>query len=342
MKREKRMAKNKFVRCIMMLLLALSTTILSSCYHKPIKTSDAFVQLNEHQIDSLSFFSEHHYTNNYNFVVKSDSLILYSQQPEEILSTNVAIDSFRVEKHEMLAVADIRIMPTDTIDSVWVQLAAEDSRFGWSRETHFLPCVVPADPISQFISVFSDVHLIIFLVVIAIIVISYWIRHLFRRKAPIVHFRDINSFYPSLLAMLVATSATFYAHIQTFNPEMWRHFYYHPTLNPFGLPIELSIFLILVWSMLIVALAAIDDVRHQLPFFDAVIYLSGLLAVCAANYIIFSITSLYYVGYILLVLYIFFAIYRHLRYSRKPYRCGKCGSPMRSKGRCPECGANNE
>lgn len=336
------MTNNKITGCFMMLLMMLATFTLSSCYHKPVKTSDAYVPLNEHQIDSLSFFSEHHYTNNYNFLVKSDSVILYAQQPEEILSTDVTIDSFRVGKHEMLAVADIRIMPTDTIDSVWVQLAAEDSRFGWSRESRFLPCVVPADPISQFISIFSDVHLIIFLVVIAVIVISYWIRHLLKHKAPIVHFRDINSFYPSLLAMLVASSATFYAHIQMFNSEMWRHFYYHPTLNPFGLPTELCVFLLLVWSMLIVALAAIDDVRHQLPFADAVIYLSGLLAVCAANYIIFSITTLYYVGYVLLMLYIVFGIYRHVCYNRVPYRCGKCGAPMRHKGRCPKCGANNE
>lgn len=119
------------------------------------------------------------------------------------------VDSFPAYKHDMLAVAEIRIIPTDSIDSVWVELATEDSRFGWTRESQFLNKVVPDDPISQFISIFSDVHLIIFLVVIGVIVISYWIRHLLKHKAPIVHVRDINSFYPSLLAMLVATSATF-------------------------------------------------------------------------------------------------------------------------------------
>lgn len=334
----RRIINNSFSFLILLFLLSM----LSSCYHKVGKKNDAMVQLSEHQIDSLSFFSEHHYTNNYNFVVKQDSVVLYSQQPEEILSTGMEVDSFPAYKHDMLAVAEIRIIPTDSIDSVWVELATEDSRFGWTRESQFLNKVVPDDPISQFISIFSDVHLIIFLVVIGIIVISYWIRHLLKHKAPIVHVRDINSFYPSLLAMLVATSATFYAHIQTFNPEMWRHFYYHPTLNPFVLPLELSIFLCLVWSMLLVGLAAVDDVRHQLPFGDAVIYLSGLLAVCAANYIIFSITSLYYVGYLLLIIYIYFALRRHFRHNRMPYRCGKCGALMHSKGKCPKCGAINE
>ena len=225
-----------------LLIILFLLSMLSSCYHKAGKKNEAMVQLSEHQIDSLSFFSEHHYTNNYNFVVKQDSVVLYSQQPEEILSTGMEVDSFAAYKHDMLAVAEIRIIPTDSIDSVWVELATEDSRFGWTRESQFLNKVVPDDPISQFISIFSDVHLIIFLVVIGIIVISYWIRHLLKHKAPIVHVRDINSFYPSLLAMLVATSATFYAHIQTFNPEMWRHFYFHPTLNPFAVPRVLGFF----------------------------------------------------------------------------------------------------
>lgn len=335
-------AKNCTLALRNFLSVLLVLVLCSSCYHRQVNKSDALVQLNERQIDSLSFFSEHHYTNNFNFVVSRDSVVLYQQQPEEILSTDVGIDSFVVARHCMIAVADIRIMPADTIDSVWVQLATEDSRFGWSRESRFLPYVVPDDPISQFISIFSDVHLIIFLVVIVVIVVSYWIRHLLRHKAPIVHFRDINSFYPTLLALLVATSATFYAYLQTFCPEMWRHFYYHPTLNPFGLPIELSVFLVLVWSMLIVALAAADDVRHQLPFSDALLYLSGLMAVCAANYIVFSITSLYYVGYFLLVAYICYAVHRHVCHNRMPYRCGKCGAAMHHKGKCPKCGTVNE
>lgn len=315
---------------------------LTSCYRRPVAKHDALVQLSEHQIDSLSFFSEHHYTDNFNFLVKADTLYLYSQQPEEQLSADVVPDSFVVLRNEILAVADIRIMPTDTIDSVWVQLATEQSNFGWSRESRFLPLVVPADPISQFISFFSDTHLLIFLVVIGIIVVSYWMRFLLRQKVPIVHLRDIQSFYPTLLALLVAVSASYYAYIQTFHPDMWQHFYYHPTLNPFGLPLVLSVFLLMVWSLLIVALAVLDDVRHLLPFGDAVLYLSGLLAVCAANYIVFSITSLYYVGYLLLAVYVFYAVRTYLKNGLFPYRCGKCGGPMQRRGLCPKCGAMNE
>ena len=222
-----------------------------------------------------------------------------------------------------------------------MQLATEQSEFGWTRESALIPNVVPADTISQFILFFSDTHLIIFLVVIGVITVSYWIRHLLALKAPIVHFRDINTFYPTLLTILVAASATYYAHLQLFYPEMWRHFYYHPTLNPFVLPFQLGLFLLMVWMLLIVALAAVDDVRHQLPFGDAVLYLSGLMAVCAANYIIYSIATLYYIGYFLLAAYVYFALYRFWKFSRMPYRCGKCGAQMHDKGRCPICGAEN-
>ena len=323
------------------LYLSAFILLLTSCYNRGEKVHDALVQLSEQQIDSLSFFSEHHYTNNFNFLVKSDSVLLYRQQPEEILTADVPADSFAVGRHSVLVVADIRIVSCDSIDSVWVQVATEQSEFGWTRESSLIPKVVPADTISQFILFFSNSHLIIFLVVIGVITVSYWIRHLLALRAPIVHFRDINSFYPTLLTILVAASATYYAHLQLFYPEMWRHFYYHPTLNPFILPFQLGIFLLMVWMMLIVAIAAVDDVRHQLPFGNAVLYLSGLMAVCAANYIIYSIATLYYIGYALLVAYVSFALYRFWKYSRKPFRCGKCGAQMHSKGKCPSCGAEN-
>ena len=107
-------------------------------------------------------------------------------------------------------------------------------------------------------------------------------------------------------------SATLYASIQMFGPESWRHFYYHPSLNPFALPLHLGIFVSFVWAIIIVGLAAVDDVRHHLPTTEAVLYLAGLGAVCAVDYVIFSIFTLYYVGYVLLVIYVVFAVWRFI------------------------------
>lgn len=300
--------RNKWLLASLMAALSLC-----SCYHRVQETgSEALVQYSERQLDSLSFQSSHHYTNNYNFLVKGDTLFLLHQQPEEKIS-GMPTDSFPVTKGTRLVVADIRMIPQDSQDSVWIQLATEQSAFGWIHEQEMLKRVVPDDPISQFIAVFSDTHVLIFLVVICVIAFGYWMRILLRHNARIVHFRDIDSFYPALLAFIVAASATFYASIQMFAPDVWRHFYYHPTLNPFAVPPLLSIFLSSVWMMLIVAIATIDDVRNYLSFGDAVLYLSGLVAVCAFNYILFSVSTLYYIGYVLLVAYACFALHRYLR-----------------------------
>ena len=314
---------------------------LSSCYHQKPKTHDAFVEYNERQRDSISFSSSHHYTKNYNFVVKADSITLVHQQPEEVAS-GLPIDSFEVYKHNHLVVADIRMLSADSVDSVWVQVARDQTTIGWIHESDLLPNVVPDDPISQFISTFSDIHLLIFLIVISFIAAGYLARTFTRKKARIVHFNDIDSVYPTLLAVVVAASATFYASIQTFAPEVWRHFYYHPTLNPFSVPTMLSIFLISVWSIIIIALAAVDDTLHLLNKADAILYLCGLGAVCAVNYIVFSISTLYYIGYIFLALYIYFAFDRYYNYSMAKYICGNCGAKLVHKGRCPHCGATNE
>ena len=46
---------------------------------------------------------------------------------------------------------------------------------------------------------------------------------------------------------------------------------------------------------------------------EAVLYLGGLCGICAIDYIIFSVSTLYFVGYIILVVYFWFAIRAYLR-----------------------------
>lgn len=356
---------------ILIVFLFSVTLIITGCYHK--KTPSSFRlpdSIQEAQItrrleaggdslskqkdsteddwqgsisgaDSLSFRVKHHYSQGFNFVVSSDSLMLIRQQPEEAVN-RMKTDSFAVHEGKGIVVADIRILPDDKNDSVWVQIATEDYAFGWIHEGRLLKQVTPDDPISQFISTFSNIHLLIFMIIISIIGVGYLARKILKRNAHIVHFNDINSFYPTLLAVVVALSAAFYASIQLFAPETWKEFYFHPSLNPFSQPLLLNIFLGLVWVMLIIAIATIDDVRRLLKSGDAILYLSGLSAVCAVNYIIFSVLTLYYIGYILLVVYIYYAFRMYLRRSSETYYCGNCGTRLHRKGRCPHCGAMNE
>lgn len=296
------------------LLLLGVTMMLSSCYHRynSHQQHAALIEYSNKQLDSISFSTTHHYTNKFNFMVFKDSLVLVKQQPEELMS-ELQVDSFAVKKDRLLVVTDIRMVPKDSIDSVWVQLATEDNTFGWTRESKMLQQVVPADPISEFIMTFSNVHLLIFMVIIVVIAIAYLIRKVSCSNIYIVHYNDIDSPYPTALVILVAISAAFYATIQTFEPETWRHFYFHPTLNPFAVPRILGFFLAAVWSVVIVGLACVDEVHHRLSWGEGVLYLGGLASVCALDYIIFSVLTLYYIGYVLLVAYIWFAITAYLK-----------------------------
>jgi hypothetical protein len=299
--------------------------ILTGCYNQGPITPDAW-NLTERQLDSISFYTTHHYTQGYNFLITSDSLVILEQQPEmmpvpDMLASEMTVgdqtmpmlsmvDSLILRRHQRLVVADITTVPTDSIDSVWVKVARDQHTQGWVRESRLLAAVSPDDPISQFIDFFSDLHLLVFLAFCVVVGGAYGLRRLMRKGAKIVHFNDIPSFYPTLLCLLVASSAVLYSSIQIFAPEMWRHFYYHPSLNPYALPWHLGLFVTAVWALLIVAIATVDDVRHHLPLGEAVLYLGGLAAVCAVCYVVFSLATLYYIGYPLLVAYFAFALYR--------------------------------
>lgn len=295
-------------------LSLLAVLMLTACYNRKPVTSEA-LELTEEQMDSLSFYSTHHYTQNFNFLVKADSLHLKydpnsSVSPEFIDENTLAVDSVTFFRGDHIVVADIKTIPSDSIDSVWVKVARDQVAMGWVRESELLPAVTPDDPISVFIDTFSNKHLLFFLALLVLVGSAYGLRKLHSQNAYIIHFNDIPSYYPTVLAVLVAASATFYSSIQLFGPETWRHFYYHPTLNPFVVPFHLQLFLMSVWAIVIMTIATIDDVRHHLSLSDAVLYLLGLAGVCAVLYVVFSITTLYYIGYPLLVAYIVFAFSR--------------------------------
>lgn len=309
--------------------------LLVSCYNSSDRTPDAW-NLTEQQLDSISFSTTHHYSQNYNFIVKADSLQIVCQAPDEL-----PFDSVVVKRGDRVVVADIMTMPEDSIDSVWVKIARDQVTQGWIRENQMLPSVEPDDPISQFIDTFSNVHLLLFLSLVVIVAAVYGLRFLMRHNARIVHFRDISSFYPTLLAMLVSSAAVIYASIQLFGAESWRHFYYHPSLNPFALPLHIGIFIMFVWAMILVGLAMMEDIFRKLSPVNAILYLCGLAAVCAVDYIIFSISTLYYIGYPLLLVYFVFALQRYFRYSYNRYTCGNCGAELKHKGICPHCGTKN-
>ena len=263
---------------------------------------------------------------------------------ENLSFENVSIkqsDTVVVRYNDRVVVADIVTLPSDTVDSVWVQVARDGLTIGWTREVFLLRSVAPDNPISRFIDMFSDSHLLVMLALVVLCTALFVVARLYRRNAKIVHFRDIPSFYPTFLALLVAAAAVFYSSIQLADPESWRHYYYHPSLNPFSLPLHLGIFVSSVWAIFIVAIATFYDVFRLLSPGQAVLYSLGLVAVVSIDYVLFSVLTLYYVGYPLWLCYAYFALHRYVRCHRARYTCGSCGRPLHSKGRCPYCGVEN-
>ena len=90
-------------------ILFVVSTLLTACYNHRQRTPDAW-DLSKQQIDSISFFTTHHYSQNYNFVVSASSLPLSDELPE------MAFDTLYVTRGERIVVAEITTVPTDTID----------------------------------------------------------------------------------------------------------------------------------------------------------------------------------------------------------------------------------
>lgn len=263
---------------------------------------------------SMHIYAGRHYGINYNFIVRSDSLYLHRQIETD--SLNWADDSFCVYNKDRLAVSEIRHLNDTSVTATWIQLVRDEKTLGWVQEDKLMSHVVPDDPISWFIAVFSGINNLLFLMIIALVSALYGLRYLFKRQTKIVHFNDIKSFYPSLLTLVVATLSTLYGTIQHFVPDKWVHFYFHPSLNLFELKGLLSVFISGVWLMVVIGIAVIDDIRQKLETEEMIYYLLGLLGVCIIDYIVFTLSTIYYLGYILLPLYYIYTFYRYFGVTR--------------------------
>ena len=317
------------------LCLCLCLLTLVGCYNQAAPTPDVWD--GREQADSVSFHSTHHYSQGYNFLVTADTLALVCQQPDEL-----PFDSVVLHHGDRVVVADVMTIPYDDVDSTWVKVARDQLSQGWTRESLLLKSVSPDDPISQFIDLFSNTHLLICLALVVFVSAAYGLRRLMRRRVRIVHFNDIDSPWPALLCVAVALAATLYAVLQMAVPDMWRHFYYHPSLNPFALPLPIGLFVAALWMLLLVALAALQDILRQLSAAETLLYLCSLACVCAVVYVVFSVATLYYIGFLLLPLYLFFALRAYRRQPHGRYLCGRCGAKLVHKDVCPHCGTVNE
>lgn len=246
-------------------------------------------------------------------------------------------------KGDRVVVAEVAVHPADSIDSLWVKVAKDELVQGWLSKSSLKQSFVPTDSISQAIYLFSRTHAAYFMAICALAVVVWLVRLLRRKPLMMVGYNDIDSFYPLLLCLLMAVSATLYESMQLFVPETWEQFYYNPTLSPLEVPFILSLFLCALWGFVVVLLAAIDDSFRQLSPAAACCYLLGLAACCICCYLFFILTTAWYVGYLFLLLLVGLFCHKVRRaWRRSRYRCGRCGHKLSGPGVCPRCGALNE
>ena len=94
-----------------------------------------------------------------NFELCIDTLMLQSSQPLHNMPVDTLCEQLSVYFGDPLVVAETLIIPEDSVDSVWVKLARDQFTMGWTHQHNFLESVVPDDPISRFIHLFSIRHL---------------------------------------------------------------------------------------------------------------------------------------------------------------------------------------
>lgn len=323
-----------------LLALVLTALMAAACYYPTPPPDDGWT-VGDGSLDTTAFVRHHHYGPNFNFKVTADTLSLAPCRPGTARLDSWA-DTAVVRRGDKIVVADIALVPSDTTDSVWLKLARDQTTMGWTSERRLAEAAVPDDPISQFIHTFSGSRTRLALCIVGLMAAFFLVQAARRRHLHVVHFNDIDSFYPTLLCLTVSGAATLYGSLQHFVPETWVEFYYHPTLNPFGLPLVMSVFVVSVWLMGITALAVLDDVRRRLDWADIPAYVAGLAGVCMVLYLFFSLSTPYYVGYPCLVAYWAFAIRSYARRRTPHYVCGRCGAPLPRLGRCPHCGALNQ
>ena len=121
---------------------------------------------------------------------------------------------------------------------------------------------------------------------------GYLYRAVRKKRLQLIWFNDIDSIFPNILTLLMATAATLYSSIQHFVPDIWERFYYNPSLNPLDLPFILSLFMFNVWGIVLVGLATLDDLFHQVRVEAAFLLFIGIDVLLHLSILIFYVYRL--------------------------------------------------
>lgn len=296
-------------RFLLILLWTLSFCTLNA-QNAEVADSDSIriLDLTPQQKDSLIFRLIHHYTDNFNFLVKADTLTLLPREGDLIQ------DTCRVVRGDLIAVAEIRSIPGDSIDSIWVKVAHDQMTMGWIPEHELLQGAIPNDDISQLLNAMTNSRAFWMSALLLFGICAYLLHQGESRQLYLLKFNEMKSIYPFLFLALVAIMASVYATVQNFTPEYWQEYYYHPVLTPCGLPFIMSMLVCLVWLVIVVFIAVLDEVYHHFYFIPGMAYIFELLGLAMFVYLAISWTTLWYFGYLLLPLFIAMLVWAFKKY----------------------------
>lgn len=300
----------QFCKMAIVLVAVCAVACLWSCRSDRSTVCSDWI-LTQAQRDSVAFSRCHHYNTGTNFVLKADSLALYSHPAAWGVKEDSVPVSFALKQGEDFVVTEIfrpGVKEEASSDSVWLCLVADGTHLGWIGEKAMLETSSPISPISQFIYTFSDTRASVFAILAALMAIVVCYCKYKRVSLWFVHFRDVSSFYACAFTVAISTASMIYATLQKFLPDVWVAYYFNPSLNPLNHPALISAFLVMVWLSILFLLSVAYDVIYKVPFFSALSYVLSLVCIGCVVYVILSYTVEYYVGYVLYALYVVFSV----------------------------------
>jgi len=279
-------------------------TIVNIVDTTSVQPDSVLLNMSPQQIDSLVFRLTHHYSINFNFVVKADSIMLIPREGD-------VGDTCYVKDGELIAVAAI----SNHIDTLWVKVAHDQRTMGWIAESELLRHSSPDDPISEILYALSGSRGIWMSILATIGLSAFFVKQRKNNRMRLFSLEQMQSPYPSMFLALIAVMAVLYSSVQNFVPEYWQEYYFHPSLNPLMLPPLMATLVVCVWLLIITFIAVCDEVYHHFDVLDGAIYIFELLGIGMIVYLAVSWTTIIFIGYLLAPVFLH---YLYVRNKRKP------------------------
>ncbi len=343
--------------CAFSLALFFLLLSLSSCHYR--QEGDAWKPNSDVAIDSVAFRRTHHYWKGYNFCA-ADTFSIASR-PAFSPSLLYSADSLvQIETGRVIVVHDIKRDSTAGSDGeLWLKVVVGGSKVGevtqartaptvgWVRETAFIKKVVPDTPVSKtihFLGNDSFRTVLFFIAAVAVCMMGVILWRRWRGSRPLL---VRVSPYVLLFNFVLCGALVLHRSIWHYTPETWEEYYFYPSLNPFTpqLPPVIAVFVFLLWTLLIAALAAVNAHRRTTTTFGT--WCKAVFHMFLTGFVLFGFFAVvvpFSLLYVAMLAYWGFVLVRYWRHSRScmPYVCGHCGCPLESLGRCPHCGVVNE